>query len=329
MGTSVSRENKTMNHIDVFNGDADGLCALHQLRLAQPVASELVTGPKREIALVRRVRAAAGDSVTVLDVALEKNIEAVRRLLDEGVRIRYFDHHRSGELPRHAAFEAHIDTRPEVCTSLLVNDYLGGRHLAWAVAAAFGDNLADSARRAATPLGLPESRLDALRELGEALNYNGYGESLEDLHFAPDDLYRRMQSFADPYAFMAEDDAFTVLRNGYAEDMALARALQPEQARPAGRIYVLPAQKWARRISGVFANLLANEAPRQAHAVLTARADGGYVVSVRAPLVSPRGADELCARFPTGGGRQGAAGVNHLADGDLAAFVAAFFATYS
>jgi len=28
---------------DVFNGDADGLCASHQLRLAKPAETELVT----------------------------------------------------------------------------------------------------------------------------------------------------------------------------------------------------------------------------------------------------------------------------------------------
>lgn len=31
-----------MTHYDVFNGDADGLCALHQLRLADPVDAVLV-----------------------------------------------------------------------------------------------------------------------------------------------------------------------------------------------------------------------------------------------------------------------------------------------
>jgi len=41
----------------------------------------------------------------------------------------------------------------------------------------------------------------------------------------------------------------------------------------------------ARRISGVFGNQLAVESPAQAHAVLTAKPDGGYVVSVRAPMV--------------------------------------------
>jgi len=39
----------TMKYIDVFNGDADGICALHQLRLAEPVESTLVTGVKRDI----------------------------------------------------------------------------------------------------------------------------------------------------------------------------------------------------------------------------------------------------------------------------------------
>ena len=46
-----------MTTIDVFNGDADGLCALHQLRLAEPRESVLVTGVKRDIALVERGRA--------------------------------------------------------------------------------------------------------------------------------------------------------------------------------------------------------------------------------------------------------------------------------
>jgi hypothetical protein len=45
-----------MNPIDCFNGDADGLCALHQLRLAEPAESELVTGVKRDIQLLERIR---------------------------------------------------------------------------------------------------------------------------------------------------------------------------------------------------------------------------------------------------------------------------------
>lgn len=40
---------------DVFNGDADGICALLQLRLAKPQNSQLVTGIKRDFELLDRV----------------------------------------------------------------------------------------------------------------------------------------------------------------------------------------------------------------------------------------------------------------------------------
>jgi hypothetical protein len=39
---------------------------------------------------------------------------------------------------------------------------------------------------------------------------------------------------------------------------------------------------------------------------------GGYTVSVRAPLTRRTGADALCRQFPTGGGRAAAAGINRL-----------------
>ncbi|PUE05199.1 MAG: acetyltransferase, partial [Candidatus Sedimenticola endophacoides] len=45
---------------DVFNGDADGICALLQLRREEPREAVLVTGVKRDIALLERVDAGAG-----------------------------------------------------------------------------------------------------------------------------------------------------------------------------------------------------------------------------------------------------------------------------
>ena len=45
-----------MNY-DVFDGDADGLCALHQFRLKNPAPAKLVTGVKRDIKLLDRVEA--------------------------------------------------------------------------------------------------------------------------------------------------------------------------------------------------------------------------------------------------------------------------------
>jgi hypothetical protein len=319
----------TTRTIDVFNGDADGICALHQLRLIDPADSELVTGPKRDISLLKRVRARSGDRVTVLDIALSKNRDALDTLLDAGVHVRYFDHHQPGDIPVHPHFEPHIDTDANVCTSLLVNQYLQGKQLAWAVAAAFGDNLADAARQAAAPLNLSVDQLAQLQSLGECLNYNGYGETLDDLFFDPADLYRQMRPFADPFAFIAESPAYQMLKAGYQEDMARAVSVNAAEARASGRVFMLPAEKWARRISGVFGNQLAVESPAQAHAVLTAKPEGGYVVSVRAPLAAKSGADELCSQFETGGGRKAAAGINHLPESELGRFIATFFAVFT
>lgn len=316
------------NIIDVFNGDADGICALHQLRLAEPAESGLVTGPKRDIGLLARVTAQAGDRVTVLDIALSKNRDALDRVLAAGAHVRYFDHHQPGEIPVHPRFEPHIDTDANVCTSLLVNAFLQGRHLAWAVAAAFGDNLADAARAAAAPLHYSADQLAQLQSLGECLNYNGYGDTLADLHFDPADLYRQLRPYADPFAFIAESPAYRTLEAGYREDMARVEAVAAAESRAGGRVFLLPAEPWARRISGVFGNRLAVESPAQAHAVLTARPGGGYVVSVRAPLANKTGADTLCSRFATGGGRKGAAGINDLPETELGRFIASFFDIY-
>lgn len=313
---------------DAFNGDADGLCALHQLRLAEPAESQLVTGVKRDIALLGRIDAQAGDAVTALDIAVEKNAAPLRALLEHGVRVRWFDHHHPGELPVHPLFEAHIDTDAQVCTSLIVDRYLGGRYRPWAVVAAFGDNLHESARRAAEPLGLGPERLEALRELGECLNYNAYGETVQDLHYPPDVLYQRLHAYADPFDFIQAASEFARLREGYAADMAAARAVEPAEQRAGGAVFILPDAAWARRVSGVYANELASRYPQRAHALLTRSSQGHYVVSVRAPLANRSGADTLCRRFETGGGRKAAAGINVLPEDRLQAFIAAFFATY-
>jgi hypothetical protein len=94
-------------------------------------------------------------------------------------------------------------------------------------------------------------------------------------------------------------------------------------------VFILPNEAWARRVSGVYSNDLANASPTRAHAVLTERADGTYLVSVRAPLENKQGADDLCRQFPTGGGRAAAAGINALPGDHLDAFIEAFTATYA
>lgn len=307
---------------DVFNGDADGICALHQLRLAEPRASVLVTGVKRDIALVARVAAQAGDELTVLDVALDRNAAALLEQLARGAKCRYFDHHIGGVIPSHPNLSAFIDTAPDVCTSLLVDRYLCGSQRIWAVVAAFGDNLAYAARKAAAPLALEEPQLALLQELGECINYNAYGDSVDDLNYHPADLYQTLSHYADPFGFISGEPVFDVLRAGRAEDLYCARELAAEVMTERCAVYVLPDAAWSRRVSGSFGNLLAHAHPERAHAVLT-RDSAGYRVSVRAPANQPRGADGVCRQFG-GGGRQGAAGIDSLPAGEFERFAAEF-----
>ncbi len=317
-----------MNHFDVFNGDADGLCALHQLRLEQPLDSVLVTGVKRDIALLQRVAAAPGDTITALDISLDTNRAALIALLERGVSVEYFDHHYAGVVPAHPKLTVHIDTAPGVCTGMIVDRHLGGRRRIWAVVAAYGDNLGAAAAQLALSLGLDATHLEALRDLGETLAYNAYGETEADLVVAPAELYRLLRPYADPFAFMRDERVFREMSEARRADLVLANAIEPEVVLAGASVYVLPDAPWSRRVQGVFANELARARPRQAHAVLTPTTVGTYTVSVRAPLATRTGADTLCRQFATGGGRAAAAGINQLPHDDLPRFVQALEAAY-
>lgn len=313
-----------------FNGDADGLCALQQLRLAGELdaAVRLVSGVKRDIALLQRVQAGPGERVTVLDIAHDSNRAEVARLLAGGVRVRYFDHHFAGELPEHPAFASFIDTAAQVCTSLLVDRFLEGRFHRWAVAAAFGDGMPGPARALALRHGLGEGDTELLAELGLLLNYNAYGERLGDLHFDPLELAAELLPYQDPLDFVGDSPSFQRLREGHAADMAEAAALRPWREGAGARLYRLPAAPWARRVSGVLANQLAAADPQRALGLLAPRSDGDWQFSLRVPADATLSADAFCRRYPSGGGRQRAAGINRLPDEALEDFVAALLAGY-
>jgi hypothetical protein len=313
---------------DVFNGDADGLCALHQLRLAAPRNCNLVTGPKRDIRLLERVDAREGDSVTVLDISLDVNRAALDGLLARGVDVAWFDHHYAGEVPVHPGLSATIDSAPDVCTAMLVDRHVGGRYRAWAVVAAYGDNLHASAERLGRSLALSDVDADALRSLGEVLAYAGCGEREEDLLIPPADLYAILHRYRDPLRFVAAEPVVRTLREGARADLAAARALAPAFVRGCAAVYELPDALWSRRVASLFANELANGEPARAHVVLTPGERGGWWVSVRAPLAAPHGADHLCRQFPQGGGRAAAAGINGLPASRLPEFLEALDAAF-
>ncbi len=314
---------------DIFNGDADGICALHLLRLTTPCPdATLITGVKREIKLLSLFEDVRESSLTVLDISLESNRPYLQPLLDNGNQILYIDHHFAGEIPESSALTTHISTDPNICTSLIVDALVQGRFRKWAIVAAFGDNLHGSAECAAQSLSLSTPIREQLRELGELLNYNSYGAELTDLHFHPADLYRDVHPYADPLDFIASSPTLAILRQGFEEDMALALNQKTINPGNKNRIYSFPDTAWARRVSGVFANLKAREKKEAAHALIAHNADSTLRISVRAPLNDRKDADTLCLKFPTGGGRAAAAGINHLPSDMLDEFISAFQSTF-
>jgi hypothetical protein len=316
-------------NFDVFNGDADGICALIQLRLAKPEKSLLVTGVKRDIQLLDKLEVKSGDHITVLDISFEKNSAKIKQFLTKGVSIFYVDHHQSGDIPQHPNLKTLINTDRTQCTSLLVNQYLNGKYPLWAITAAFGDNMATSAKQLAASLGLSGSELDTLEKLGIYINYNSYGSCVDELFFAPDCLYQEMSGFLSPFDFLGEKPTvFELLEHGYQDDMLKAQGIKPVYQSDVVAVYLMPDSVWSRRVNGVFANDLAHREANRAHAIITHLDEYNYQVSVRAPLVRQIGADAFCSLFPTGGGRKAAAGINQLPKLQMETFISRFEAFF-
>ena len=318
-----------MTNYDIFNGDADGICALLQLRLAEPRDAQLVTGVKRDINLLSQVQAEQGDRLTVLDISLDKNRDDLRRVLKAGAEVFYVDHHFAGEVPASASLKSMINEAPDVCTSLLINHYLRGAQVAWGIVGTYGDNLKQSAEGMAKNTDINVQQLQQLENLGIYINYNGYGSDIAELHFHPAELYQLASQYANPLDFIVDGaQHFEQLETGYQQDLSAAQAVEPLIATDAIALFELPDAPWARRVSGVYSNDLANQNPDRGHGVLTAKANGNYLVSVRAPLNNKRGAATLCRQFATGGGREAAAGINDLPADMLASFIDAFKRAY-
>ena len=309
---------------DVFNGDADGICALHQWRLAWPAEhATLVTGVKRDIALLDTLAGVTHAQLAVFDISIDANAAALERLLADQAGVTWFDHHSARLAKPHPGLRLFWDDAPDVCTSLLVDRQLDGRYRQWAVAAAFGDNLAGPARALAHAMGWSASHIASLDELGTLLNYNAYGERVEDLHVAPETLYRALHPYTDPREFAVSSPLYRLLDEGYRDDCARMHALCAQWHWSHGEIYVLPNAPWARRVSGMFANRLAACQDGRSFAVLSENADGSYVVSVRSGQPIERAANDLCAGF-AGGGRRLAAGINRLPASDIDHFAQRF-----
>lgn len=297
-----------------------------QWRLHEPATTTLITGLKRDIELLQRVPSSATD-VVVCDIALARNREPLLRLLQAGARVRYFDHHMTGEPLSHPNLLLHVNQAPDVCSSLLVAQATDDLFGLWGVVGAFGDNLVQPAQALGERMGLDAAQLQALRRLGELINYNAYGDSVQDVMLPPEQMFARMVGNVDPLTMALSDRLVDRLDEQRHADLAAAEGAVRWSSQQAA-VYELPDGAAGRRIAGTLANTLARRDRQRAVAVMLpvpgeGAAQRRWRVSVRAPLDAPAGAGALCERFG-GSGRAGAGGVDALPDDRVDAFLADF-----
>ena len=317
-----------MANYDVFNGDTDGIFAWHQLRLSHPRDAILVTGVKRDVGLVSRVDADEGDMVTIMDVSHAKNRKDVRRLLDSGAIVEYFDHHNAGEMIDHPNMTYHINTEPNVSTGLIVNSYVGGKNRLWSIATAFGDNHMDLAMNMAKSENLSDDQITVLKQIGLVVNYNSYGQTVEDLFYSPEEIAEAVKACgSDIFRFTEQSDIFPTLLENFSADMSSAVCQEPYSIGENTVIYTLPNEPWTHRIMGSFSNHLVSTNKELACAIAVLNSDGTYRISVRSSINNPHGAGDLCKKFG-GGGREKAGGVNNLDESELDNFKKEFDRTF-
>ena len=333
----------------VFNGDADGIIATHQLRLAHQAeradaagatrASVLLTGVKRDINLLDRLLNEHAETnwataeIYVCDISLDSNAVALYALLNLGATVHYFDHHRATAYVPHPLLHAYVDTSASTCSSLIVDKYLQRRFHAWAIAAAFGDGL-----QPVPSNSFSQAQLADLARIGRSMNYNAYGDCVEDLHYSPETLLAAIQDFADPLPFLSSSNIISRLEHGFNADLALLTCVIPVEISSHCRLWTLPDAPASRRANGSFANQVVAAAPHQAHVVLTPIAaiandsEMRFSVSIRAPKIlagaDARGADYVAIQFATGGGRSASAGINLLPQSSISSLCDSMRATF-
>jgi nanoRNase/pAp phosphatase (c-di-AMP/oligoRNAs hydrolase) len=276
-----------------YNGDADGICSMVQWGLVYGIEGHRVTGVKRDIELLERVNPNPDDEIIVMDISLARNHARAVVLSSQGFDITWFDHHLAGEPID--GITTNIDTSANVCTARIVEKFLGVES-DWAQVALHGDGLS------------VHSSKPRFKELGELLNYNGYGADLSDLHFHPDDLLLLCLEAKTPQNFM-DTQAFMTLKNGFESDLSNAKNIEPING-----YYLLPNEAWARRVVGVMAHRI-NESGDGPHVIAI---DKGETLQVS--IRGSEGIGELCKMFG-GGGRATAGGIDALPKSEITALM--------
>ena len=130
-----------MKYYDFFNGDADGIISLHQYRLQFPQKSEVFTGVKRDVKLLRHAVDIKNSTLSVFDISLLSNKDYIDGILNNDNIVRWFDHHEPGETDLGESFSIKVDTDPNCSRNILVDKYIDGFHRPWTICGAYRTNL--------------------------------------------------------------------------------------------------------------------------------------------------------------------------------------------
>jgi len=315
-----------MKNYDIFNGDADGLISLHQYRLQFPRKSELITGVKRDVKLLRHLVDITDASLSVFDISLLSNSEYVEPILKNGNKIKWFDHHETGDTELGNNFSIKADTDPNCCTNIIVDKAIDGLHRPWTICGAYGDNLHEQAEKLNPCFN--EYAMLILREIGETLNYNGYGNEESDLVVHPKDVYLDLERFRSPFQYRKNSKIYAKINQQMKSDELELNSSEVLHTSSMGDVILLPNTKASIRYSGIYSNKQTTNNPNKAFAILTNINESNYRVSIRSPKDNPTGASKLALQFPTGGGREKAAGINELPKTELKNFIEKFEEVY-
>ncbi|WP_375326304.1 hypothetical protein [Candidatus Tisiphia endosymbiont of Nemotelus uliginosus] len=310
-----------------FNGDADGIAAVVQFIHSGFIIDNFFTGHKRDQTLLRHGETLWNAKILACDIELAKNMDSVKKMLDNKCEMCWFDHHGNGEeklLLEYPNFTSNIDIAANTNTALIVYKLLNKPELLkWAIVGLFGDNIDGAALHYCQCLNLSQEEISILTNIGKLINYNSYGESFNDLIIDPIAILHKAKEFKDPITFFQQTDIGERLAQCAREDLKLGLSYCEENSQE-NYIILLPNLPWARRVYGTLGNYLVKQYKTKPVAILVDIGADHYLVSVRAPLDQPTGAGDLCRLFPSGGGRAGAGGINKLYKNSLEQFLESF-----
>ena len=314
--------------IFVFNGDADGIISQTILGKVLGLPDLRITGLKREVHLLRKLPPLDSGRIHVMDISLRQNLPELPAVLKpEKIQVTWYDHHEPGEPFVHPRLELHINEASGTCSAVIVNQVFGKKHSLWATMAAFGDNLPSTAKALAAEAGANVDETSVLRHCGILLNYNAYGERPGDVLFAPAYLAQKAAACNSALDFCHEEGIFGPLNEQLAKDSMHFDGIQPLVDSDSARAFLVPDEPWARRYAATWANSQILSHPKAALAMIHPRAEGTFMVSIRAPRLSQGAglsAADLAMEFSSGGGRRLAAGINVLPEADFTRFLNRF-----